>query len=464
MKGISACIPVILIVTLSAVNGTAQNPETAYKGFRFSGRLRMNYLKNFRTGDCADYSPEKLAGVTKDGKLYDPKGIGFGVGLTAATPAFHGIRAVAAFYSSEPFGMVSNDDARYARSGKDVFYNKRNPDGTKSNVPAGMYVFGQAYLSYTIRKTEIKAGRFIFNTPLTSENDSKMIPNTFQGYALRSGDVKGAELHLAYLTRQKLRDRLHFHSLIRYGTSDGDTDDTDVHKGLTGAALRRHGVTATHMVVAGIAAKVHEKTDVQLYTYFINKLLNTTVLDVHYRIPLHSGVRFTPGLRLLKQHDLGMGETGGAYRNGSGTRKAGAANSVMGAVRVVAEFGSSTMSLGFSCVEDRGDIIAPWRGFPTTGYTRTMAAYNWDAGTRSYMYSCRYDFDKAGIIDGLTLTFYAARNDRKGLKDDTTAFHTDIVYNPPILDNVQMKIRALKNRGKAERDFTDFRFEIRRFF
>ena len=43
------------------------------------------------------------------------------------------------------------------------------------------------------------------------------------------------------------------------------------------------------------------------------------------------------------------------------------------------------LRLAYTKVADKADIIAPWRGFPTAGFTRAMSQYNWYANTKSYM-------------------------------------------------------------------------------
>jgi hypothetical protein len=60
------------------------------------------------------------------------------------------------------------------------------------------------------------------------------------------------------------------------------------------------------------------------------------------------------------------------------------------------------MRLGYSHIGDEADLVAPWRGFPTAGFTRAMGQYNWYANTDTWMVQCNFNFGAAGIAKGLT--------------------------------------------------------------
>jgi hypothetical protein len=176
--------------------------ETFTKGV-FYGRLRMNYfyLEN------------------EDRDIHDPTGFGMGGSLIYKTAPFHGISATAGFYTSQNFGLLDKEDALFGRCGKDTFSRyDRLTDGDW-----GMTVLAQAYLQYNFHKTEIKIGRQIFESFLAKSNDTKMIPNTFEGYTLASRDIPETTIKLAFLTEQKLRDHTEFHDVITYG--DGKEND-----------------------------------------------------------------------------------------------------------------------------------------------------------------------------------------------------------------------------------------------
>ena len=98
-------------------------------------------------------------------------------------------------------------------------------------------------------------------------------------------------------------------------------------------------------------------------------------------------------------------------------------------------------------VSDDGDIVAPWRGFPTGGYTRAMAQYNWRANTKTTAAEVYYDFDKAKLVSGLgVLVRYAMQDfdeDKQaaGVQADSNIIHIDIREQIKAVPGLDAKIR-----------------------
>ena len=119
------------------------------------------------------------------------------------------------------------------------------------------------------------------------------------------------------------------------------------------------------------------------------------------------------------------------------------------AARLVMQKDPLKISAGYSIVTDDADLIAPWRGFPTSGYTRSMGEYNWYADTRSWLIQLSYDFGKADIIEGLTSTIDYSCTDNDDNKTrlgglsvtDTSTLHCDINYILPWVSNLEAKAR-----------------------
>ena len=93
--------------------------------------------------------------------------------------------------------------------------------------------------------------------------------------------------------------------------------------------------------------------------------------------------------------------------------------------------------LGYSKVADKADIVAPWRGFPTGGFTRAMAQYNWFSNTETFMARAVYKFNptwKASVR-------YAMQNfdDNKAVPSDSNVIHVDTWTN--ITPDLQMRMR-----------------------
>jgi hypothetical protein len=123
-------------------------------------------------------------------------------------------------------------------------------------------------------------------------------------------------------------------------------------------------------------------------------------------------------------------------------------------------------------------MIAPWRGFPTGGFTRAMAQYNWLANTKTYMLRLGYDFGKTDVIPGFSIMGRYCIQDFDDSKDsvqaDTDVIHVDMRQN--ISKNMEMKIRlafaeadddiVMSNGIDTKRDvsYNEYRLEFNYFF
>jgi hypothetical protein len=151
--------------------------------------------------------------------------------------------------------------------------------------------------------------------------------------------------------------------------------------------------------------------------------------------------------------------------------------------RLVLAKGPFALMAGYSKVSDDADIIAPWRGFPTGGYTRSMAQINWVANTKSWMVKADYDFGKAGIIPGFkAFVDYADMDfdDKKVILkgtdfSDRNILHVDLVQEFKAIPNTDFRFRfatinadpASKTSATLSTDYesyNEYRFEMNYLF
>ena len=422
----------------------------------FYGRLRMNYF-------YWDY---------EEGMLYNPTGFALGGSLIYKTAPYAGVSVTAGFYTAQNLGLLDMEDALFGRSGKDTFSRyDRLGDGDW-----GMSVLAQAYLQYHVRGTNIKIGRQIFDGFLARSNDTKMIPNTFEGVTIVSNDVPGTTISIALFTAQKLRDHTRYHDVITY--NDGKTrtieigsqtfnlsnwnnqDDSASHRGLSYQNLEAWGKDVdNNLIVAGVSNRSIDNLKLDLWYTGVPDLFYSLMGEANYRIPLAGGWSLTPGVRYMRQSDDGAGDVGGAALIGTLVDGTGLARgyhdpkSVDGelyAARFVLRKGAGSLLAGYSKISDDADFIAPWRGFPTGGYTRSMAQIDWLADTKSWMVEGFYDFGEAGIIRGLRACIHYADMDYDDEKErlgghlltDRTSIHTDVWYIFPFFRELEAKVRV----------------------
>lgn len=453
------------------------------------GRLRMNSFKwNWKN----ETSPLATNGSNK--------ALGLGGSLIYKTAPLYGVSGtVGLYYSDSPFEGLRDprDDISYIKAGKDTISRYQvNKSGNYS-----MAVLAQAYLQYDISKTTFKGGRQIFESVLTRSNDTKMIPNTFEGYSVETKEIPKTRLRAAYFYAQKLRDHTTFHDVITFGDGSiktdtnnpnwNNNDDGAVHKGLSYANFEAAGEATNHaLIVADLRNRSIKDIQLDMTYTAVPDVVSSLIGEVNYKIAFGRGFSLTPGVRYMYQMDDGGGEIGGAALSGllaswkTGESKLGYADpksldSSLWMARLVLRKGALKVQAGYSAVADEADIVAPWRGFPTGGYTRAMGQYNWRANTKTSAAEVYYDFDKAKLLSGLSILLRYAMQDfdkakqEAGVQADSNIIHIDIREQLRAVPGLDAKIRiglvSADERdvaaGKADVDsYNEYRFEINYLF
>ena len=440
------------------------------------GRLRSNNFYWDAANDKANSTDDHLLS-------------GVGASLVYKSGEFYGVSATLGAYGSV---VVSDDNifpgttTNYGKTGKDMF--RLLPDG--SEQPMG--VLAQAYLEYRIGKTDVKAGRQLIESALIASNDTKMIPNAFEAVVAENRDLPDTKVRLGYLVRQKLRNHQTFHSILAY-QSRLENDDAAVHKGLSVDNIRAMGGdTDADMVLLTVENASVPNLKLKGDYYHLDGFFGTLVAEANYKIPVGAGWSLTPGVRYLRQMDDGAGRIGGAAVGGAfavnQTPDAAdlasysnpySVDASMWAGRLVLANGPFSLMGGYSSVADDADLIAPWRGFPTAGYTRSMGQYNWTAGTDSWMLQAKYDFGKAGLLPGFfaAIDFADMDYDDRKIQAGTISYtdrhtvHFDLTQTFDALPDTELKFRcAVITADKKPADtldyqsYSEYRLELNYFF
>jgi hypothetical protein len=437
------------------------------------GRLRTNLFYH-------DW--DKEAGTQKDNHAF-----GIGGSLLYKTAGRHGFSATVGLYTSQnPVQALNVDkaDVGSVKAGKDTFDRNKIKNNGAYNGHWGMTTLAQAYLEYKIGNSDLRLGRQIFEGFLLRSNDTKMIPNTFMGLSLVNKDIPATTIKAAYFTRQKLRDHTDFHDVIAYD-SWNENDDSVSHKGLTKSRLETASID-TELIVLGLTNKSVQDLTIDTWITTVPDLFYSVMAEVNYKVLLAGGWSVTPGLRYMRQFDDGAGVIGGAALNASlagatgasrGYRDAASVDGGLWGLRAVLAKGAGSLLAGYTKVADRADLIAPWRGFPTGGYTRSMAQYNWEANTASWMIKVSYDFGKAGLVPGFraaldyaVMDYDDAKEQAGGIdKTDRAIVHLDMWKQFRALPNLEAKIRIGLLEGDktitgADPSYNEARFELNYLF
>ncbi len=371
--------------------------------------------------------------LQKDGvKLREDHVIGaLGGSLIYRTAYLNGFGMGAGFYATSAVGSLDDSEAYLYKSGKDAFSRYGYlTDGNKN-----LYTFAQAYLEYRNEDLSIKAGRQIFESFLTKSNDTKMIPNTFEGLTLHDDDIFGSTFKMAYLTRQKLRDHTEFHHVLAAGDLDNDpyaiyseNDDAAMHFGLQKSELKARGIKDRLIVAEGKNISIENLTLRMNYTA-VPDLVSSAMVQANYRLKL-ADWSVIPALRYMQQFDDGAGEIGGANLKTltQGYTDPSSLDSALYAARVDVVQDTFKLRFGYTKIADKGDIVAPWRGFPTAGFTRAMAQYNWYANTESYMVQLDYEFEEISEFKVISRFAVQDFDDEKiGVQADSNIFTIDFL-------------------------------------
>lgn len=462
-----------MMVKTNITPKAVDNIKDAFGEGIFYGRLRANAFK-------WDWKNETSS--TKDNKAF-----GLGGSMIYKTAPFMGLSALAGlYYTSSPFSGLREDadDVEFLKAGKDTISRYQVANGGAWSYA----VLAQANIEYKYSKTKFKAGRQIFESFLTKSNDTKMIPNTFMGYTVETKELPNTRIRGAYFTAQKLRDHTTFHDVLTFkdgaGNSWANNDDSAVHKGLSYANFQAAGKDVNHeLIVVDLHNTSIKNLKVDVTYGAVPDVISSLTGEVNYKIALPGGYSLTPGARYMKQFDNGGGAIGGATLKGTlvgvtgaslGYKDASSLDSYVWMARLVFQKGPLKAKIGYSAVADEADIVAPWRGFPTGGYTRAMAQYNWYANTKTWNVEANYDFDKAGLVPGFSAMIrYAMQNfdevkQAAGVQADSNILHMDFREN--FQNGLYAKIRvglvSADNRvDSIDKDsYNEYRFELNYLF
>ena len=423
----------------------------------FYGRLRTNAF-------LWDWKDDAT-----NAKLMDNKALGLGASIVYKSASFMGVSGTMGLYTSQNPSFWREDvaDLGLVKAGKDTF----SRYDTTATGRFGMSTVAQAYLQYDRNKVTYKLGRQLFESVFTKSNDTKMIPNSFDGLSAVVKSFPKTTIKLAYLAKQKLRDHTSSHDVIAYDPDNSwsQNDDSAVNRNLTVARVG----SENSLLIASATNKSIKNLKANISVASVPDILTNVTLEGHYTLPFN-GFKVVPGVRYMQQIDQLDANYGVANLKGkfTGYTDENSLDSSLLALRVDIKTKALLVRLGYSAIADEADIVAPWRGFPTGGFTRAMGQYNWYANTKTNMLRVGYDFGKANMIDGFSLMGRYAIQDfddnKPGVQADTNVVHIDARQN--INDAMELKLRLgfvnadVADSGKSDTSYNEYRVELNYFF
>ncbi len=436
----------------------------------FYGRLRANAFS--WNWDNETWDALKAKGLKNNINM------GVGGSLIYKSGVLNGFSFTTSYYGSAnpDFARMDKWEVAGSKAGKDTFSRYK----VLKTGHYGLYAFGQNYLEYNNGTVDVIAGRQLFESVFTASNDTKMIPNTFDGVSASVKIAPKTKARLAWFGSQKLRDHEESHDVITFKDKDGNSwnnnDDAAVHKGLTYSKFVDAGEDPDHdLIIADVQTKYIKNLKFNLSYLSLPGVVQDIVAEAHYKINFENRWALRPGVRYFHQMDDGGGEIAG-YTNLKGKEAIGydpavatSLDSSLLALRLdlLMPDKRGFFRLGYSKVDDKADIVAPWRGFPTGGFTRAMAQYNWYANTETFMIRGVYKITPEVKVS-LRYAIQDFDDEKVNVQADSDVWHLDVWYD--ITDRLQLKGRVglvtadPGDSGKFDSSYNEFRLELNYLF
>lgn len=432
-----------LLASALVVNAMAADDLAGmFKEGKASGQLRAFFIDRDYDGYSNATSVHRNATAVGGYLKYD-------------TGAWNGVSLGAAFYTSN--GLFLKD--KTTSSGAD------NPevDPTllgKSND--SVTYLGEAYLQYKNGNTTFKGGRQKLDTPLAGSDDARMLPNLFEAYVLTNTDVKDTTLIAAHVTKfaQGTFGRAYngaggVPDKVLSGTSGYSLVDTKnyvgefVDMGTYAIGDNTGGVSVLAAVYTGIKG-----LKLQLWDYYAHDILNAVYTEANYGWSYASGISPYVGVQWINERDVGS-------NNASPALELNKIESDFVAAKVGAKIGNCDVSVAVShnTKDDasaiNGGTVSPWGGMPA--YTQGMVTrHQFMAGTDAWKVAASYDWKDYGV--NLNTGVFYVEYDMDPLNgysdavsaDKATEAGFDIIYNPQVVKNLQLRLRGNFPRGYKE--------------
>lgn len=444
MKIVKLSFAAIMACT-ATVSFAANDIASAFKEGKLDGRIRAQYFY-----DDWDKNQE-VNGI-------DAKGTAIGGSLIYKTAPLYGVSVGAGFYTTQNPGITQKNTNAKVGTAADLF--SRGP-GTSADFSKGYSVLAQAYLQYDISKTSLKAGRFLMTNPFIAPNDTKMIPIAVQGASVLTKEIGNTAIMVDYATGIKERGMDNFQNMA----NTGDTPDAIknyYHTAYTGTTAGYGKEDAAAVSILG--AKNTSIKGLELQGWVMNwpDIVRQYVAEANYAMKF-SDFGLTLGGRFFKQVDQGAGgiikpKSGSTYSTTAGIRFKGddddKVDTYMYAVRAISSYKDAKLLLAYSHTDKSGDLLAPWRAFPTDGYTRSMTQTDWNSNTKAYKAQVDYDF--SSLVKGgsalLSYSFYdrdpgkvpyQTMTNRAFGNGDTRQVNFDVMYKVPYVAGLEWKVRTM---------------------
>jgi hypothetical protein len=243
-------------------------------------------------------------------------------------------------------------------------YGPADKDGTLLLRPGqdSFSVLGQAYARLRLLDgLESRVFRQTFNLPYVNQQDSRMVPNTFEAVSLIGRSIARTDFIVSHVTQMKTRDSSKFVPMSEVA----GFKNTD--KGLTMAGARYH---------------FSEEFNLGAITEYGWDLWNTlyTESNLTWKATEDIDFRFSGQLSL---------------QNSVGDELAGDFSTYVYGAKAAISYKGAILSAAFSVTDNSGDILSPYGQYP--GYLSLMIKDFNRADETAWLIGLSYDFSRFGL-------------------------------------------------------------------
>ncbi|MGH7810817.1 MAG: OprD family outer membrane porin, partial [Candidatus Binatia bacterium] len=231
----------------------------------------------------------------------------------------------------------------------------------------GYSVLGQLYGRIKLFEDNIiNLYRYEYNTPFIGKNDSRMTPNTFEGYTLQGAyggkdGAPGFRYGAGYITKIKERNSDDFVWMSRDA----------------GADVKRGVGVAGGLFTYG-------KFSLGAINYYSNDIINIFYTESKYTLPITKDLGAALAFQFADQRSTGDDLLKGRSFT---TNQLG--------VKGDLSYGGAVFTLGYTNTLRRDDMQNPWSGYP--GYTSVQVQDFNRAEEQAVITKLSYDFSRLGL-------------------------------------------------------------------
>jgi hypothetical protein len=259
--------------------------------------------------------------------------------------------------------------------------------------------------------------RYQYNTPFINQNDSRMTPNTFEGYTFTGAyggkdGAPGFNYGFGFIDRIKLRNADRFISMSKAAGAD-------VNRG----------------VVTGGGRVSYKGFTFGAINYYSSDIINIFYTEGTYKLLVTDRLGLLFSGQFTDQRSVGDDLLTGSSFN---TNQFG--------IKAETSYGGGILTLAWTKASRGADLQSPWGGYP--GYTSVQVQDFNRAGEGAFMVKASYDFTRLGLEGVAAYVLFVHGWGRvdpstKNSVPNENEFDADLQWRPPwkFLKGLWLRVR-----------------------